>query len=1155
VVERTNVEIGVKADTKNAKAAFARLGKSFEDSGAKMEKLGHGLKTIGSTLTAAITLPIVAVGAASLKMAADAVESESLFEVSYGNMAKQAREWSEKTGEALGRNAYELRKNSAVIFTMTENMGLSREAAFKMATGVSELTHDMASFRNIKGEEAFNKIRAGITGETEPLKQLGILVDEATIKQEAYSTGIAVTGTKLTQTQKVQARWSAILRQTTKDQGDVIRTQNSFVNSIRAMREKLAETSIELGQALLPLFEKLLPHLRGGVEWLGKLVESFKNLSPSMQTTIIVFTGLLAAIGPVIATAGLLTVALGSVMTAVGTLTTAMAGAGGLSGILATLAATVLPALGTALAVVGTAIAAYKLTKWTMEWTGLRKAVDRYYEILLRVKKELPPTSQQMTVMEKASRLAGREITDWSEAMKIVNKDLAEQRERMERYTKKLAENNKTTVVHVKSLREQAREMLSVKKETDKLKQATSLAGQEIRDMALAEAVLNESLRTIDRTIDPVYADMTKMPPVLDMTSYSTEALVKMLDVYAFNLKNKVEPAQKDFFEGAITMSDETLRSLGILGSGTDRFVSLWDNSLGQAADIIRIFEGSVAESIGRIIGYMAAAQKGGEDFAAGFRSGNWGQAIGGLVQGVSAVGAATATGGRATRTAGGALAGAKLGAGIGSVIPGIGTAIGAGVGALVGGLIGLFRGRRERKLMEKVGEDYGIWMTQAMAKSVTDKAKELKIADELAALLFTGEMFRAGMVSVKSFGMMFTDLMKGVKEGTIPAKEGLEAIDDAFKAMVESAGTMGDAGVFQIGRMVNEMREMGMMTQEVAQQVAQWVGEGISRLGDYFGYLAEQTEITGEQANAAVQLLAAGFAAAIEQTGSLYAAIMSLPEGFGALIERLGEMIGTENEAFLRMQELYDFVQDNEATLGAIAALGDALRAFGMAGILTAADVEALGTSMGAEFQRLIDSGADLTSIIAAVGPELAVLYRAYKELGMDVPPWLQGIAEDLKGMEPPRDTKDILGSIEDAIWLIAQALGAAVGEAEDLGTAIGNIPDTPGGRGGGGRGGNGEGNGFHEGRGGQFGAMVSPRSGGELWRLGGEGETELVAPVKAFIKQLATDMRQMGDGGTITVNLMLDRKVLAKEVVRSVNEGQRHGYIDPTGEGAETR
>lgn len=583
------------------------------------------------------------------------------------------------------------------------------------------------------------------------------------------------------------------------------------------------------------------------------------------------------------------------------------------------------------------------------------------------------------------------------------------------------------------------------------------------------------------------------------------------------------------------------------LGDSSTDFSDTWSSSLGDAADIMRIFEGSVAESISRIIGYMSAGGAAGRQMVAGIRQGGvagYTSAAVGAAQGAGALWAATdPRQGRVGGTAGGAVTGASIGAAAGPW--------GAAVGAIVGGLIGFFRGRRERKLIEKVGEDYGIWMTQAMAKSVTDKAKELGIADELATLLFTGEMFRAGMVPMESFGKMFTDLMTGVKEGTIPAKEGLEAISDAFFAMVEAAGAMGDAGVFHIGRMVNEMREMGMMTQEVAQQVAQWVGEGISRLGDYFGYLAEQTEITGEQANAAVQLLAAGFAAAIEQTGSLYAAIMSLPEGFGALIERLGEMIGTENEAFLRMQELYNFIQDNEATLGAIAALGDALRAFGMAGILTAADVEALGTSMGAEFQRLIDSGADLTSIIAAVGPELAMLYRAYKELGMDVPPWLQGIAEDLEGMEPPRDTATILGSIEEAIWAIAKALGAAVGEAEDLGTAIGDIPDTPrGGRGGG----NGDGNG--DGRGHQRGAIIPARPGGARVTVGEGGEAELIAPVRAFSRQLASDIgRQMGGGGTITVNLMLDRKVLAKEVVRSVNEGQRHGYIDPTGEGAETR
>ncbi len=112
----------------------------------------------------------------ALDMAMDAVESENLFEESMGGMADSAREWSKQLRKDLGLNEYEVRKNVATFNVMFDSMGISEDAAYDMATGMSQLAYDMASFYNLPTEEAFQKLQAGITGEAEPLKRLGILV-------------------------------------------------------------------------------------------------------------------------------------------------------------------------------------------------------------------------------------------------------------------------------------------------------------------------------------------------------------------------------------------------------------------------------------------------------------------------------------------------------------------------------------------------------------------------------------------------------------------------------------------------------------------------------------------------------------------------------------------------------------------------------------------------------------------------------------------------------------------------------------------------------------------------------------------------------------------------------------------------------------------
>lgn len=279
-----------------------------------MDRIGEGMAKIGAGLTAAVTLPILAVGAASIKMGMDAVESENLFEVSFGGMADQARQWSVETSKALGLNQYELRKSSGMLFTMFESMKIGKQASFDMATGLTQLSADMASFYNMKPEEAFQKLSAGITGETEPLKRLGILVDEQTTKTYAYTHGIAKQGAELTQQEKVLARYGSIMEQTSKAQGDLARTLDSPTNQLRIMRERLNETAITLGMALLPTFTRfldmakdLLPVIEGAVKW-------FSDLSPATQNTVIAIAALAAAIGPVLVVLGTLASSISSLM-------------------------------------------------------------------------------------------------------------------------------------------------------------------------------------------------------------------------------------------------------------------------------------------------------------------------------------------------------------------------------------------------------------------------------------------------------------------------------------------------------------------------------------------------------------------------------------------------------------------------------------------------------------------------------------------------------------------------------------------------------------------------------------------------------------------------------------------------------------------------
>jgi len=147
-----------------------------------------------------------------------------------------------------------------------------------------QLANDMASFYNLDTEEAFTKLRAGITGETEPLKRLGILVDEQTVAQYALKSGISKTGKALTQQQKLQARYGAIMEQTAKAQGDLARTMDSPVNQLRRLNAEFDLAKIALGQALQPALLAVLPALTGFARGLTNVLKGGGDGDPLSGT-------------------------------------------------------------------------------------------------------------------------------------------------------------------------------------------------------------------------------------------------------------------------------------------------------------------------------------------------------------------------------------------------------------------------------------------------------------------------------------------------------------------------------------------------------------------------------------------------------------------------------------------------------------------------------------------------------------------------------------------------------------------------------------------------------------------------------------------------------------------------------------------------------
>lgn len=328
--ELNNMQRELKETTKelNVKSsAWYKLSQTMNSAGEKMKSVGDKMSSAGKKLSTAVTLPLVGIGTAATKMAMDAVESENLFEVAMGGVAEDARKWSEETSKSLGLNAYNVRNNMATYNAMLTSMGLTTDESLKMSEGLTQLSYDMASFYNLKPEEAFEKLKSGISGEAEPLKALGILVNDNTIKTYAYSNGIAKQGEQLTESQKVQARYGAILDATKNAQGDLARTMDSPTNKIRVMKDQAQQLAIQFGQLLLPILEKLIGVIK-------PLMDKFQGLSKEQQETIIKIGLVVASVGPLLLIVGKVIGIVGALSSAIGKISGAMATARGATGFL-----------------------------------------------------------------------------------------------------------------------------------------------------------------------------------------------------------------------------------------------------------------------------------------------------------------------------------------------------------------------------------------------------------------------------------------------------------------------------------------------------------------------------------------------------------------------------------------------------------------------------------------------------------------------------------------------------------------------------------------------------------------------------------------------------------------------------------------------------
>lgn len=247
---------GMSSGTRQANNALRQFGQNANRQMSSLSNtINSSMSKIGKLLAGAFAIgAIVKFGKECIDLGSDLSEVQNVVDVTFGSMAEDVNEFAKTAIAQLGLSETSAKQYTSTMGAMLKSMGLTTKEALTMSKTITSLSADMASFYNLDPEVAFEKIRSGISGETEPLKQLGINMSVANLQAYAMAQGISKAYSKMTQQEQALLRYNYLLSVTADAQGDFARTSDSWANQTRILSEQFNALKAEIGQGLIAAF-------------------------------------------------------------------------------------------------------------------------------------------------------------------------------------------------------------------------------------------------------------------------------------------------------------------------------------------------------------------------------------------------------------------------------------------------------------------------------------------------------------------------------------------------------------------------------------------------------------------------------------------------------------------------------------------------------------------------------------------------------------------------------------------------------------------------------------------------------------------------------------------------------------------------------------
>lgn len=268
-----SVIIDTRMDTTGVQNGVSAIKQSFNG-------LGSAVKKIGLLIGGAFAVgKLVQFGKECVELGSDLTEVQNVVDVTFTTMSGKVNEFAKNAMTSAGLSETMAKRYVGTFGAMSKSFGFSESQAYDMSTALTQLTGDVASFYNISQDLAYIKLKSVFTGETETLKDLGVVMTQSALDQYALANGYGKTTSAMTEQEKVALRFAFVQEQLSAASGDFIRTSDSWANQVRVMQLQLQSLKATVGQGLINIFTPILKVINILLGKLATLANAFKSFT------------------------------------------------------------------------------------------------------------------------------------------------------------------------------------------------------------------------------------------------------------------------------------------------------------------------------------------------------------------------------------------------------------------------------------------------------------------------------------------------------------------------------------------------------------------------------------------------------------------------------------------------------------------------------------------------------------------------------------------------------------------------------------------------------------------------------------------------------------------------------------------------------------